>query len=304
MHEGMKGMAVVHRDVSPSNVIISHQGEVKLVDYGIAMPLANDGMARRPRPPTGQKRLAAPGKYSYMAPEQILGQPVDARSDIFSLGIVMYETLLAKRLFRGPKPEVMDRIVQAQIEPPTAVRRDFPPELELVIMRALERRPEDRYPSAEMLADDLERFCGLGGKQDHLCSTRLAAYMTKLFSPDARSSETGIMRMKAFFGEEGAEIGEVGAINISGGDAGLAGHGADWGDDLGFELPGNIWAEAAEDSRANLPGMAALAAEKEAIAQGAMPLPPARILQGFGKPQRSPWLTSKAPDRPNAERWG
>ena len=249
MHEGMPGMSVVHRDVSPSNVIISHQGEVKLVDYGIAMPLtgadSKDGGAK-------EDEAVAPGKYSYMAPEQILGEPVDGRADIFSLGVVLYETMLARRLFRGPKAEIMSRVVNGQIEPPTAVRRDFPPELELVIMRALERRPDDRYPSADMLADDLERFCGLGGNQMHLCSTRLAAYMGRLFSPENRSSETGVMRMKAFFGEDGAEMGSVADIQVAGGPGpDEIGPGA-WGDDLGFELPGNIWAEAAEDSRANL----------------------------------------------------
>src|SRR6185503_8986163 len=119
-----------------------------------------------------------PGKLSYMSPEQAARQDVDHRSDIFSLGIVLYEICVGRRLFRGPAQEVVKRLVEAQIEPPTFARRNFPPALESIVMRALERHPEDRYQTAYDLADDLESF--LRDERLHSSPVRIARYLDML----------------------------------------------------------------------------------------------------------------------------
>ena len=110
-------LRIVHRDVSPSNILVSYEGQTKIVDFGIAR------IQDQIREESGMR----PGKASYMSPEQVAGEGADYRSDIFSLGIILYEISLGQRLWRGPADEVMRRIVEEKIAPPTSVRRDYPP---------------------------------------------------------------------------------------------------------------------------------------------------------------------------------
>ena len=134
--------------------------------------------ASRARSGQRQRSDVLPGKLGYMSPEQAARKPVDHRSDIFSLGIVLYEITVGKRLFRGTAQEVVARLVEAQIEPPTFVRRNFPTALEAIVMRALEKHPEDRYQSAYDLADDLEAF--LRDERLHSGPVRIARYLDVL----------------------------------------------------------------------------------------------------------------------------
>jgi hypothetical protein len=113
-----------------------------------------------------------------MAPEQALRQRVDARADIFALGVVLYEITVGKRLFKGPAQDVFRRLTEGVIEPPTFVRRDFPGALEAIVMRALERHPGDRYQTAYDLADDLEEF--LRAADLHSGPVRVARYLDEL----------------------------------------------------------------------------------------------------------------------------
>jgi hypothetical protein len=165
-------MRIVHRDVSPTNILVTTEGQTKIVDFGIAR--AQDEL----REESGIR----PGKASYMSPEQVRGEGVDTRSDIFSLGVILYELALGRRLFRGPAEVVMKRIATEKVAPPTAVRRDFPPALELIIMRALEKRPQDRYQSAENMRVDLEEFLADEGLRTG--SRRVALYMKEIFPPE------------------------------------------------------------------------------------------------------------------------
>src|SRR5882672_9903429 len=116
-------LRIVHRDVSPTNILVTMEGQTKIVDFGIAR--AQDEL---------RDEVGVIGKASYMSPEQVKGEGVDTRSDIFSLGIILYELTLGQRLFRGPAEIVMKRIAEEKIAPPTAVHRDFPPALELIVM--------------------------------------------------------------------------------------------------------------------------------------------------------------------------
>lgn len=143
-------LGIVHRDVSPQNVLVSYAGEVKLVDFGIAKATMK------------VKQTAAgviKGKYYYMSPEQASGGRVDARSDIFSAGIVLYEMLTGQMLYlEEDLHRLLDMVRRADIAPPSKLRRGIPPQLERIVMHALAKTPPDRYQSGADMASDLERF--------------------------------------------------------------------------------------------------------------------------------------------------
>jgi serine/threonine protein kinase len=141
-------LELVHRDVSPSNVVISHYGAVKVTDFGIAT-----ATARTRATSAGTLK----GKAGYMSPEQCKGLPIDRRSDVFALGILLYETTVLERLFWGENDyAVMNRIITVDIPRPSGRRCDYPPELEAITLRALAPDPGDRFPTAAALADALE----------------------------------------------------------------------------------------------------------------------------------------------------
>ncbi len=165
-----EALEIVHLDISPSNLLVTQDGFLKIIDFGIAR--AKGGFS------SGARADVLPGKLSYMSPEQAARKEVDHRSDIFSLGIVLYEITVGRRLYRGPAQEVVHRLVEAQVEPPTFARRNFPPALESIVMRTLERHPEDRYQTAYDLADDLESF--LRDERLHSGPVRIARYLDML----------------------------------------------------------------------------------------------------------------------------
>ncbi len=171
-----KVVRIVHRDISPTNILVSYEGQTEIVDFGIAR--AQDELR--------EEAGILPGKASYMSPEQVRGETVDHRSDIFALGIILYELTLCQRLYRGPADAVMKRIVSERVQPPTAIRRDYPAALELIVMRALEKRPDDRYQTAQEMHDDLEEFLSESGLRSG--NRRVAIYMNELFAPDAAAT--------------------------------------------------------------------------------------------------------------------
>ena len=143
-----RSLDLVHRDVSPGNVLISREGTVKLTDFGVVKSSITTTVAG-----------AVKGKLSYMAPEQISGQKVDHRSDLFSLGVVLYEVATGLRLFRGDSlGATAVRVMRAVVPPPRSVLPETDPRLEAILMKMLERDPRARYQSAAALAADLEAF--------------------------------------------------------------------------------------------------------------------------------------------------
>ena len=143
-------MGIVHRDVSPQNILVGYEGEVKLVDFGIAkMRSASEGQT---------EHGALKGKYVYFSPEQARAKPLDGRSDIFACGIVLYELLTGRRPFEGKMMEVLSRIVKGELLPPSVLVPDLPRELEAIVMRALAPRPEDRYQTALEMHDALHTY--------------------------------------------------------------------------------------------------------------------------------------------------
>lgn len=134
---------VVNRDVSPSNVRISFDGDVKLLDFGIAK--ATSGLS--------SEIGVLKGKVTHMSPEQVRGLPIDRRSDVFSLGVVIHEMLTQEKLFRGESEfQLMDMVRRAEVRPPSAANPRVPSDIDAIVLRALEKDPRDRYQSAEELA--------------------------------------------------------------------------------------------------------------------------------------------------------
>jgi len=167
-----QALALVHRDVSPQNVFVTYDGQVKLTDFGIAKA-AN----RITHTDTGGTK----GKVSYMAPEQALGRPLDRRTDVFALGIVLWEITTGRRLFRAETDaQTLMRITSGRVPTPSSVMADYPPELEQIVMRALEIRAERRYPSAAVMARDLERWLATGARA--VRSSDLSSLMHRLFA--------------------------------------------------------------------------------------------------------------------------
>jgi serine/threonine protein kinase len=142
-------LGMIHRDVSPSNIMMSYEGAVKLLDFGIAKALGEA--------PETTKSGTMKGKYAYMAPEQTEGDDVDQRIDVFSCGIVLHEVLTGRRLFKGQNDVLtIERVRRCEVPPPSLQNPMVPPELDAIILRALARNRDDRWLTAADMADALD----------------------------------------------------------------------------------------------------------------------------------------------------
>src|SRR6188474_785840 len=145
---------IVHRDIKPHNVLVSPEGRLKVTDFGIAR--------------SGASQMTEVGSIigtaQYLSPEQARGAPVDQTSDLYSVGVVLYEMLTGQVPFTGDTPlEIAMKHISAIPEPPSSIRPDIPEDLDLIVLRALGKTPEERYPSAEEMDKDLARVAqGLG----------------------------------------------------------------------------------------------------------------------------------------------
>lgn len=143
---------LIHRDIKPSNIFLSRDLKPKVLDFGVALP-------RSERSPAEQSQLI--GTPNYMSPEQARGEPIDARSDVFSLGTILYEMVTGQRAFDAPNvDELLARLVGSEPAPVASLRPDTPPELVRIIDKALAKNLEDRYQTAGELRNDLAAFAG------------------------------------------------------------------------------------------------------------------------------------------------
>ncbi|HSN26880.1 MAG TPA: protein kinase [Kofleriaceae bacterium] len=146
-----KGEGVIHRDLSPRNVMLSRDGEVKLVDFGIAVTLGEGDRDSAQSAPTGS--------FPYMSPEQVRREPLSGQTDLFSVGVLCWEMLVGRRLFARSGPEAtLAAVIEAEIPRPSSLRPDVPAKLDEVVMRALERDQATRWPSAGDMLAALNRY--------------------------------------------------------------------------------------------------------------------------------------------------
>src|SRR3982751_3996218 len=165
---------LIHRDISPQNVLIGYDGEVKLIDFGIAKAA---GKASK------TQAGILKGKFGYMSPEQVRGLPIDRRSDIFSVGIVLYELLTNERLFVGESDfSTLEKVRNVEIMAPSSFNKKIPAELERIALKALAKDVEDRYQNAIDLHDDLQAFLYTVG--EFYSRKDLSAWMKKLFADE------------------------------------------------------------------------------------------------------------------------
>ncbi|MBI2389012.1 MAG: protein kinase [Deltaproteobacteria bacterium] len=154
--EQLRPLGIVHRDVSPQNVLLSYEGEVKVTDFGIAKARDTLGLEDTEDSPRDDGKIAIRGKWSYLAPEQATGGATDARCDIWALGVVLYEMLAGSNPFAAPTmQETLRRVRAAEAPPLELARPDIPTELAQIVRRAMTLSPDARYPDAARLHDDL-----------------------------------------------------------------------------------------------------------------------------------------------------
>lgn len=172
-------LRIVHRDVTPHNIMVSLDAVVKVLDFGVAQTSAR----------IDTDAGAVRGTYAYMAPEQVRGRPLDKRADVFALGINLYELTTGRRLFRGNDVEVMTAVVERDVTRPTLISKDYPADLEDIVMCALRRDRVERTPSAAHLAHNLDQFCMRHGI---VTSALVVSQYVRSVFPYARAREARI----------------------------------------------------------------------------------------------------------------
>src|SRR5262245_54998212 len=174
-----KPLGVIHRDISPQNILVSYEGELKIIDFGIAK-----AAVRSSKTQAGVLK----GKFGYMSPEQVRGLPLDRRSDVFSIGTIMYELLIADRLFVGDSDfETLERVRNVDVPPPSARIPTCPPELDAVIMKALAKDPEDRYQWAGEMQEQLQAF--LMAREPVFSAKNLSQWMREQFAAEYKREQ-------------------------------------------------------------------------------------------------------------------
>ncbi len=190
--ESGRPLKIIHRGICPTNVRVSFFGNVKLFDFGLAR--ANDQCR--------DEADISPESYEYMSPEVVSRDLVDQRSDLFNVGILLYELTVGQRLFRASTFEGMKKLIDKPIAPPTYARDGYPADLENIVMRALERDPADRFDDAEEMLEQLEQFTFNAGLR--FSRLRLGQFITRLM---------GVSTQKPF-PEEELEL-EEGSVPIA-----------------------------------------------------------------------------------------
>jgi serine/threonine protein kinase/tetratricopeptide (TPR) repeat protein len=173
--EGGTPLEIVHRDVSPQNILLSYEGAVKIADFGIAK-------ANLFRDEGGVIK----GKYGYMSPEQARGEKVDRRSDIYALGVILHELLTSRPLHGSLTGDsLLEAVRSGVVEPPSTFARDVPPELETLVMRALAKNPDDRFQTARDMSAAISR--ALFQKQEFVDAAAVEATIAQLVTRDETS---------------------------------------------------------------------------------------------------------------------
>jgi serine/threonine-protein kinase len=167
-------LGIVHRDVSPQNVMVSFEGSVKLLDFGIAK-----ASFQHTKTQDGQVK----GKFAYMSPQQCLGEPMDGRADVFALGVVLYESLTGRPLYhRKTQYETMRAVIEEPVPSVRKYRPDLPESLDAIVQKALQKRQEDRFESAAAMQYALDHW--LATQHEVVSAPRLAEYLQGVFGEE------------------------------------------------------------------------------------------------------------------------
>ncbi len=187
---------IVHRDISPQNILVSFEGAVKVVDFGIAKAADQS---------TVTQSGVLKGKYSYMSPEQAAGQPIDSRTDIFALGVVLYELLTNTRLFKRQNDiQTLNAVTECAVVPPSTVNPEVPPELDAIVMKALAKNRDARFQEARQLGAALEAW--LLTNQLPGSTSALSAFMHQIYARRLqREAEEGRLLLETGENESFAE---------------------------------------------------------------------------------------------------
>ncbi|MDD3627558.1 MAG: serine/threonine-protein kinase, partial [bacterium] len=176
---------VVHRDISPQNIRISYEGEIKVVDFGIAKAATQNESTR-----AGVLK----GKVSYMSPEQAWGKVIDHRSDIFSTGIILYELITGTKCFKGESPlETLEFVREAKFTSPKEINPKIPDEICNIINKAMTKNPTERYQYASELKDDIEKF--IYGCEYTKDSFDIVKFMQIVFKDEIHQEEIHLSEM-------------------------------------------------------------------------------------------------------------
>jgi TonB family protein len=169
-----KEMGLVHRDVSPQNVLISQEGDIKLCDFGIAKAASKASHTQAG---------ALKGKLQYMSPEQAWGRSIDRRSDIFALATVLFELLTGRKLFTGDNElSILEQVREARVTPPSQMNDEVTPEIDRIVLKALQKDPANRYQTAGEMARDIDAV--LYSFKPTPTSADLAIYMHRISSAE------------------------------------------------------------------------------------------------------------------------
>ena len=195
-----KPLNIIHRDINPQNILITYEGQVKIIDFGIAKAASHN---------TQTKENLIKGKLAYMSPEQANGQKIDHRSDIFSTGIIFYELLAARRMFSGETMHVLSLVREAQYDPPEEVIPDLPSKLNAILRQALAKDPDDRYKNAGDMLADIEEF--MLELSLHPNARNFTGYMKELFEEEYAEEELALWAKTQIYeaGEPEPENGPV-----------------------------------------------------------------------------------------------
>ena len=174
-----KPLTIVHRDITPENIMVGWNGNVKILDFGIAKATSQTDQTR-----AGEIK----GKLSYMSPEQAMGKTLDERSDVFSLGIVLYEWITGYRMFTGENEmAILKSIIEGKIYPPSYFREDVPESLEEILMKALAKDRDERYQSARDMQFDILDW--LSQAEFSPSNAHLANFMKQMFAEEIASEQ-------------------------------------------------------------------------------------------------------------------